>query len=233
MIQLASVFLDGEQAPILNELDLVVKLGEVIGLIGLAGCGKSSILKLASGSIQANRGRVRLGQVDVTRHLDQLRQATALSTPDLVGPYDMSVAGWMSYWSSVRGGIENHEQREEEALATFGLDGLKMSLVGQLSHSQKRCLDLARVWAIDPQIYLLDQPDAFLDGRGFQCLRRAIRKLNERGRTVLIATNSPNLPYRMCQRVVKVKNGYIADGDQRTRGDEDFQSFIYQAQGWK
>ena len=233
MIQLASVFLDGEQAPILNELDLVVKLGEVIGLIGLAGCGKSSILKLASGSIQANRGRVRLGQVDVTRHLDQLRQATALSTPDLVGPYDMSVAGWMSYWSSVRGGIENHEQREAEALATFGLDGLKMSLVGQLSHSQKRCLDLARVWAIDPQVYLLDQPDAFLDGRGFQCLRRAIRKLNERGRTVLIATNSPNLPYRMCQRVVKVKNGYIADGDQRTRGDEDFQSFIYQAQGWK
>ena len=233
MIQLASVFLDGEQAPILNELDLVVKLGEVIGLIGLAGCGKSSMLKLASGSIQANRGRVRLGQVDVTRHLDQLRQATALSTPDLVGPYDMSVAGWMSYWSSVRGGIENHEQREAEALATFGLDGLKMSLVGQLSHSQKRCLDLARVWAIDPQVYLLDQPDAFLDGRGFQCLRRAIRKLNERGRTVLIATNSPNLPYRMCQRVVKVKNGYIADGDQRTRGDEDFQSFIYQAQGWK
>ena len=233
MIQLASVFLDGEQAPVLNELDLVAKLGEVIGLIGLAGCGKSSILKLASGSIQANRGRVRLGQVDVTRHLDQLRQATALSTPDLVGPYDMSVAGWMSYWSSVRGGIENHEEREHEALTTFGLDNLKMSLVGQLSHSQKRCLDLARVWAIDPQIYLLDQPDAFLDGRGFQCLRRAIRKLNERGRTVLIATNSPNLPYRMCQRVVKVKNGYIADGDQRTRSDEDFQSFIYQAQGWK
>ncbi len=233
MIQLASVFLDGEQAPVLNELDLVVKLGEVIGLIGLAGCGKSSILKLASGSIQANRGRIRLGQVDVTRHLDQLREATALSTPDLVGPYDMSVAGWMSYWSSVRGGIDNHEEREAKALETFGLEGLKMSLVGQLSHSQKRCLDLARVWAIDPQVYLLDQPDAFLDGTGFQFLRRAIRKLNERGRTVLIATNSPNLPYRMCQRVVKVNNGYIAEGDQRVRSDEDFQTFIYQAQGWK
>lgn len=233
MIQLASVFLDGEQGPVLNELDLVVKLGEVIGLVGLAGCGKSSILKLASGSIRPNRGRIRIGQKDVTRHLDQLRNATALSTPELVGPYDLSVAGWMSYWSSVRGGIEDRENREEEALTTFGLSSFKMLPVGQLSHSHKRCLDLARVWAIDPQVYLLDQPDAFLDGVGFQCLRRAIRKLNERGKTVVIATNSPNLPFRMCQRVVQVKNGYISEGDQRSQNDEDFQSFIYQAQGWK
>ena len=105
--------------------------------------------------------------------------------------------------------------------------------VSHLSHSQRRCLDLARVWAIDPDIYLLDQPDAFLDGLAFQCLRRAIRKLNDRGKTVVIATNSPNLPYRMCQRVVWVKNGYISEGDQRSQNDEDFQSFIYQAQGWK
>ncbi len=233
MIQLASVFLDGELAPVLNELDLVVKLGEVIGLVGLAGCGKSSVLKLASGSLKPNRGRIRLGQKDVTRHLDQLRRATAISTPELVGPYDLSVDGWMSYWSSVRGEIRDREAREEEALMTFGLIPYKMLPVSNLSHSQRRCLDLARVWAIDPEIYLLDQPDAFLDGIAFQCLRRAIRKLNDRGKTVLIATNSPNLPFRMCQRVVWVKNGYIAEGDQRQKSDEDFQSFIYHAQGWK
>ena len=233
MIQLASVFLDGELAPVLNELDLVVKLGEVVGLVGLAGCGKSSILKLASGSVSPNRGRVRLGQRDVTRHLEQLRKATAISTPELVGPFDLSVGGWMSYWSSVRGDIKDREEREEEALSTFGLTSLKMLPVSNLSHSQRRCLDLARVWAIDPEIYLLDQPDVFLDGLAFQCLRRAIRKLNDRGKTVIIATNSPNLPFRMCQRVVWVKNGYIAEGDQRAQGDEDFQSFIYHAQGWK
>lgn len=233
MIQLASIFLDGEQAPVLNELDLVVNLGEVIGLVGLAGSGKSSVLRLASGSLQPNRGRIRLGQRDVTRHLNQLRQATALSTPDLLGPFDLTVDGWMTYWSSVRGGIDNRQEREEEALKIFGLRPYRMFSVSQLSHSQRRCLDLARVWAIDPEVYLLDQPDAFLDGLAFQCLRRAIRKLNDRGKTVIIATNSPNLPFRICQRVVWVKNGYISEGDQRVQSDEDFQSFIYKAQGWK
>lgn len=233
MIQLASVFLDGEQAPILNELDLSVRTGELVGLIGLAGCGKSAILKLASGAMYPNRGRLRLGLKDVTRHLDQLRQATALSTPELVGPYDLSVSGWMSYWSSVRGGIEHREERESEALATFGLNNVSSTPVSQLSHVQRRCLDLARIWAIDPSIYLLDQPDAFLDGVAFNQLRRALRKLNDRGRTVIISTNSPNLPIRMCQRVVHVKNGYISSGDERLQSDEDFQSFIYRAQGWR
>ena len=233
MIQLASVFLDGEQGPLLNELDLAVKTGELVGLVGLAGCGKSSILKLASGAMYPNRGRLRLGLKDVTRHLDQLRHATALSTPELVGPYDLSVSGWMSYWSSVRGGIEDREARERNALETFGLSSLGARPVSQLSHSQKRCLDLARVWAIDPAIYLLDQPDAFLDGVCFHHLRKALRKLNDRGKTILIATNSPNLPIRMCQRVVHVKNGYISSGDQRSQTDEDFQSFIYKAQGWR
>ena len=233
MIQLASIFLDGEQGPILNELDLSVKIGETVGLIGLSGSGKSAVLKLASGAFQPNRGRIRIKLIDVTRHLSQLCAATALSTPELVGPYDLSVGGWMSYWSSVRGNIDNHEVRETEALTTFGLSSHRLSPVSQLSHSQRRCLDLARVWAIDPPIYLLDQPDAFLDGVSFQLLRKALSKLKERGRTVLIATNSPNFPFKICHRVMRMKNGYIWSGDQRTPDDEDFQSFIYQAQGWK
>ena len=233
MIQLASIFLDGEQGPILNELDLSVKIGEMIGLIGLSGSGKSAVLKLASGAVRPNRGRIRIKLVDVTRHLNQLSAATALSTPDLVGPYDLSVGGWMSYWSSVRGGIENHAQREDEALATFGLTQQRLTPVSQLSHSQKRCLDLARVWAIDPSIYLLDQPDAFLDGVSFQLLRKALNKLKERGKTVILVTNSPNFPFKICHRVMRMKSGYIWSGDQRTPDAEDFQSFIYQAQGWK
>lgn len=233
MIHLASIFLDGEQGPILNELDLAVKIGETIGLIGLSGSGKSSVLKLASGALRPNRGRIRIQLMDVTRHPNQLSAATALSTPDLVGPYDLSVGGWMSYWSSVRGGIENHVEREELALETFGLTHHRLTPVSQLSHCQKRCLDLARVWAIDPSIYLLDQPDAFLDGVSFQLLRKALNKLKERGKTVILATNSPNFPFKICHRVMRMKSGYIWSGDQRTPESEDFQSFIYQAQGWK
>lgn len=233
MIHLASIFLDGEQGPILNELDLSVKIGETVGLIGLSGSGKSSALKVASGALHPNRGRIRIEMVDVTRHPQQLSAATALSTPDLVGPYDLSVGGWMSYWSSVRGGIEDHVERETQALEAFGLMEHRLVPVSQLSHSQRRCLDLARVWAIDPAIYLLDQPDAFLDGASFQLLRRALKKLRERGKTVILATNSPNFPFKICHRVMYMKNGYIWSGDHRTPEDEDFQSFIYQAQGWK
>ena len=232
MIELVSIFLDGEQGPILNEFDLKVRAGEVVSVIGTSGGGKSAVLRLASGAKRPNRGRLRLQGRDVTNRLDLLKQDTALSTPELVGPYDLSVAGWMTYWSSVRRlPSEGLAERELKALATFGLGEVRELPVSMLSHCQRRCLDLARIWAIDPNIYLLDNPDAHLDGVSFHRLRRAIRDLHERGRTVLVATTYPNLPYHSCQRVIHMKNGAVVDSCKHD--DENFQNFIYKAQGWR
>jgi ABC-type multidrug transport system ATPase subunit len=232
MIELISVFLNGEHGPILNDFELKLRAGEVVSIVGTSGGGKSMVLRLASGALRPNRGRLRLGGRDVTNHLELLRKETALSTPELVGPYDLSVAGWMNYWSSVRRlPAKNLAERESNALATFGLLEMREFPVSMLSHGQKRCLDLARVWAIDPNIYLLDNPDAHLDGVSFHRLRRAIRKLHDRGKTVLISTTYPNLPYRSSQKVVHMKNGAIVNSC--LRDEEDFQVFIYKAQGWR
>jgi len=232
MIELVSVFLDGEHGPILNDFDLKIRAGEVVSIIGTAGGGKSAVLRLASGAQRPNRGRLRLEGRDVTNRLNLLRQDTALSTPELVGPYDLSVAGWMTYWSSVRrlpsAGLA---EREANALSIFGLTEVREMPVSMLSHCQQKCLDLARVWAIDPNIYLLDNPDAHLDGLSFHRLRRALRKLHERGRTVLISTTYPNLPYRSSQRAVHMQNGAVMES--RNHDHEEFQSFIYKAQGWR
>ena len=232
MIDLVNIFLNGEYGPILNEFDLKVRTGEVVGLIGRAGGGKSEVLRLASGAQRPNRGRLRLAGCDVTNHLHRLREDTALSTPDLAGPYNLTVDGWMNYWSSIRG-IRSSDIRDRElkALATFGLLESREKVVHMLSHGQKRCLDLARIWAIDPSIYLLDHPDAFLDGFAFRALCDAIDKVQEKGKTVILSTTLPNLPRQVCHKVVHVKHGAVIAS--KSKGSDQYKEFIYKAQGWK
>lgn len=230
MIDLVSIFLEGEQGYILNELELKVGAGEVVGLIGPSGSGKSAALRLASGAQRPQRGRLRLEGKDVTNHLERLRKNTALSTAELCGPYDLSVSGWMSYWSSVRGLKGRVHEREAEALEVFGLTDVRDHPISWLSHGQRRLLDLARVWAINPSVYLLDNPDMCLDGKGFRKLTRAIRKVHEQGKTVILATTYPNLPMKVCRRVASMKGGCVMEV--KRREEDQFTAFITKAQGW-
>jgi len=232
VIELVRVFLNGEHGPILNDFCLHTAPGEAVALLGAAGSGRSAALAVASGAVQAHRGRVRLGSVEHTRRPAALRRATGLSTPDLMGPYDMSAAGWLSYWSSAQeGSSADLAAREVRALRSFGLEGVSERLVSQLSHAQRRSLDLARLWVEDPSVYLLDQPCAFLDGHSFWRLVLVLQRLKESRRTLIIATNEYNLASQVCDRAVFVEKG--VNVEEMGKDSPQYKEFVRRALGWK
>jgi ABC-type multidrug transport system ATPase subunit len=229
MIDLVGITLLNESKVILKDFDLKVRVGEVVGLVGLSGSGKSHVLSLASGALTPKKGRLRLEGRDVTNHREKLKEATALSSIDLLGPYHLSVDSWLEYWLSLYS-IPNLNQVKMNTLEALDLSNAHMTLVKDLSLGQRRLLDLARVFAIDPKIYLLDCPDLGLDGKSFRKLIKLIRGLSEQGKSVILTTNFPSLPIKVCTRVVELKNGSIVD--EKIQG-EGFSDFISKAQGWQ
>ena len=137
MLELKQIFLDGEHGPILKSFDLSVGVGEAVALVGLAGSGCSAVLAVASGAVQAHRGRVRFGRVEFTRRPHALREHTGLSDSELMGPFDLSVEGWLSYWSSAQG-VDSREaaSRQDHALHIFGLEPLRAHSVSQRPRSR-------------------------------------------------------------------------------------------------
>ncbi|MEE2643511.1 MAG: ABC transporter ATP-binding protein [Myxococcota bacterium] len=217
----------------LSGLHLQIRLGEVVGLVGQSGAGKSLILKIAAGQVRPSRGRIRLEGVDVRGRPLKLRAAVALSTPLLPGPYELSVADWMRYWSTHRGLGGPLAEREREALERFGLADRSTQLVAHLSLGQRRLLDLARVWAVGPKLLLLDAPEYGVDGQGLRLIVRAIRWAQSQRHTVVIATTFPGLPVKVCDRVIHLQDGLIVDERREEQGGlSDLADFVKQAQGW-
>jgi ABC-type multidrug transport system ATPase subunit len=229
MIDLVGITLLNESKVILKDFDLKVRTGEIIGLLGLSGSGKSHILSLASGALVPKKGRMRLEGCDVTNQRQKLKEATALSTPEILGPYHLSVDSWLEYWLSLYD-VPNINQVKIDVLNQLELNDIHLTLVKDLSLGQRRMLDIARLIAIDPKIYLLDSPDIGLDGKAFRKLIKLIRSLSDKGKTVIIATNFPSLPIKSCTRCVEVKNGQIVE--EKRAGTDGYSDFISKAQGW-
>jgi ABC-type multidrug transport system ATPase subunit len=229
MIDLVGITLLNESKVILKDFDLKVRTGEVIGLLGLSGSGKSHVLSLASGALVPKKGRLRLEGCDVTNQRQKLREATALSTTDILGPYHLSVDSWLEYWLSLYD-VPEINQVKINVLEQVDLSEIHLTLVKDLSLGQRRMLDIARLLAIDPKIYLLDAPDMGLDGKSFRKLIKLIRALSDRGKTVMIATNFPSLPIKACTRSVELKNGQIIE--EKRAGTDGYSEFISKAQGW-
>jgi ABC-type multidrug transport system ATPase subunit len=232
MLELKQIFLDGEHGPILKSFDLSVGVGEAVALVGLAGSGCSAVLAVASGAVQAHRGRVRFGRVEFTRRPHALREHTGLSDAELMGPFDLSVEGWLSYWSSAQG-VDPREaaSRQDHALHIFGLEPLRAHSVSQLSQAQRRNLDLARLRVFNPTVYLLDHPCAFMDGFSFWKLVDEINHLKRQGHSFVIATNEYNLPAKVCDRAIFVEGGDPVE--ECEKGSPRFKDFVRRSLGWK
>ncbi|XXQ68842.1 type I secretion system permease/ATPase [Neisseriaceae bacterium B1] len=214
-----------KDAPIaVRNLNLHIKAGEKVAILGTIGSGKSTLLKLAAGLYEPAQGNVTLDNVDL-RQLDPnflrnnvvlLNQAPRLFLGTLRENMDLARTD----------GFSSSDQDLINALSRFGLDkiiqshpqGLDMPLGedGQgLSGGQKQIIALARLTLKQPRVVLLDEPTTGLDGD------TEIRALNALSRwaqdkTMIVVTHRPQV-LQMVQRIVVINNGTVAmDGPRDT-----------------
>ncbi len=202
--------------PIVNNIDVSIKKGQILSLIGPNGSGKSTILKSITKQLKVIDGVVFLSgsPINDINSRDMARRAAVVLTerpkPELMTCGDVVAVGRYPYTGML--GILSASDKEKinEALCLVNALDLKDRCFSEVSDGQLQRIMLARAICQEPEIIILDEPVSFLDIRyAVEILDILRRMASERGVTVIMSLHELNYAKRVSDRVMCVKDGYM------------------------
>ena len=200
----------------LRDVSLELRQGEVVGLIGPNGAGKSTLVNILSGFDRPTRGRVLLGDRDVTRWSAHRRGRQGLAR---TFQHSHSFGGL-----SVRENVEvaalgvgasqrKAAKRADELLGLLGLTPYAGQPASAVAHGDERRLGVARALAAEPRFVLMDEPAAGLSEAEVPRFATAVRTVQERGAGVLLVDHNVALVFEVCERIYVLDQGAtLAEG---------------------
>ncbi len=177
----------GPKPPVLDDVSLTLRAGEVTWIGGRNGAGKTTLLRLAAGILLPQRGSVRIGELTpASKRGLYRRQIGFLSAGDRSLQARMRVAQQLDYWARLA--YVPRERRAELVamnLRRFGLGELAERRVDRMSQGQRQRIRLAMAFLHEPRVVLLDEPRNSLDDDGYEVLSTQIERAVAAGATVL------------------------------------------------
>ena len=220
MIQLHNVFKRFGGRMAVEDLTLQVPAGEIYGLLGHNGAGKSTAIGMMLGQVWPTSGAVRICGHDVTSHRRQALQKVGaiFESPAF---YDY-LSGWRNLDILSSYTAPTPPGRILEVIRWVGLLGREHSKVRTYSHGMRARLALAQALLPGPDLLILDEPGDGLDPEGIHEMRQTILRLHrELGLTILLSSHLLNEVEQLCTRIAvlnhgrKVFEGALADTRQR------------------
>lgn len=209
-----------------SEIDLTIKQGEFVFIVGSSGAGKSTLMQLISGTIRPNKGSVKLDNLNlglvppwfrpmVYRSFGIVRQESQLMRKRTIHDNLMM---------AVRAGIgvdkEQMKEKVTKALGIVGMSGKGPKYPGELSLGECRRIELARAIINSPPILMLDELTANLDEDGIWDMMHLLTHMNHQGTTVVMATHASMFVNILRRRVITLVDGQIAADMERGRYGE-------------
>jgi ABC-2 type transport system ATP-binding protein len=177
----------GPKPPVLDDVSLTLRSGEVTWIGGRNGAGKTTLLRLAAGILLPQRGSVRIGELTpASKRGLYRRQIGFLSAGDRSLQARMRVSQQLDYWARLA--YVPRERRAElvaVSLQRFGLGEFAERRVDRMSQGQRQRIRLAMAFLHEPRVVLLDEPRNSLDDDGYEVLATQIERAVAGGATVL------------------------------------------------
>jgi ABC-2 type transport system ATP-binding protein len=196
-----------------EDLDLEVPEGEILGFLGPNGAGKSTTIKILTGLVHPTSGSARVNGWDVAT--DELQARADLGyLPEVVGLYeDMTGRQYLHYTGRFYERTSSEVvRRTEQLLDAVGLRDAGGRRIGGYSKGMRQRLGLAGALFHDPSVLVLDEPLTGLDPEGVLGMRRAIRRLGQ-DKTIFLCSHELHSVEALCDRAVIVDDGRVrADG---------------------
>jgi iron complex transport system ATP-binding protein len=203
-------------------LEVSLKTGEVLALLGPNGSGKTTLLKTLLGLLPPRSGEVRLGHRKLASHSARERARRIAYVPQShTATFAFTVETIVLMGRTAHGTIFSRPSAADRVVATrmmerFGIAHLADRPYTKISGGERQLALLARALAQEPQFIVLDEPTASLDFGNQGRVMQEIRALGASGHGVLFTTHDPNHAMRAANRALLLRNGKcIADGDVR------------------
>ncbi|MBN1793483.1 MAG: ABC transporter ATP-binding protein [Candidatus Omnitrophica bacterium] len=216
MIDVVNVRKSFRGRPVLRSLNLTIKRGETMVIIGRSGCGKSVLLKHIVGLLKPDSGQVLVGGIDITkihgRELDKIRlkfgmlfQGAALFDSLTVGEN----VGFLLNEHALFGPDEI-TRKVAESLAHVGLSGIEHMKPAELSGGMKKRVGLARAICHNPEVIFYDEPTTGIDPIMADVINNLIVALNKKlNTTSIVVTHDMVSAYKVATRIAMLYEGAI------------------------
>ena len=193
----------GEPLPVLEHINVSIRAGEIIGLLGRSGSGKSTLLRIAAGLMKPTSGEV----VYRGAHLTEPAEGIAVVFQTF------ALFPWLTVLENVEAGLDalglprgQARQRAQEAIDLIGLDGFQSAYPRELSGGMRQRVGFARAMATRPDVLLMDEPFSALDVLTAETLRTDFLDLWEERqlptKSVLMVTHNIEEAVLMCDRLL-------------------------------
>ncbi len=211
----------------LDDVSLNLLPGEIHGLIGPNGSGKTTMLNLLSGYYRPDEGDVLLDGTKLSGHSVQQRArlgiARTFQKPRLLGTLTVLDNAMLGAWRDVASGFLTTafalprtlgeeralRSRAEELIHGVGLGHAVDRRANLLEHAEQRFLEIARALALRPRYLLLDEPAGGLTGAEIDHLRRIVEVVRDSGIGVLLVEHHTDFVFRICGRVTTLDRGRL------------------------
>ncbi len=202
----------------LEDIELEIKPGEFVSLVGKSGAGKSTLLKLLIAEEKPTKGRVVVGEYELNklrpRQVPFLRRQIGTVFQDFKLLPTKNAYENVAFALEVEGRPQPEiEELVPEVLDMVGLADKRHNFPHELSGGEKQRVAIARAMIHRPAVLIADEPTGNLDDTNAEEIVRLILKINELGTTVILATHNRHIVNNLGKRVVSMTNGRIVSDE--------------------
>ncbi len=200
---------------VLREINLSFFQSTVYGIFGPNGSGKSTLIKLLAGILKPVKGNIRLNnkylnsrkKKEIAKEIGYLPQENPISSE--ISVYYFLLLSRYSYLGFLKEFDREDFNSVESVIEKFKLNGIKERPINKLSGGERRKVMLASLFVVSPEIFLLDEPDSFLDPANRKEIEEILNLLRKENKTLIFTSHSLELITSLSDRIIGLKDGKI------------------------
>lgn len=210
MIKITNVSKKYGKKEIINNMNLEIPSGKIVGFIGPNGSGKSTTIKMMTGITNITSGNITINEKDITKNPIEAKREFGLvpDSPDMF--LQFKVLEYFNFIADIYGiSKEDREKRIKEYSNKFEIEKYLQEQINDLSHGTRQKVIVIGVLIQNPKVWILDEPLTGLDPNAAYVLKELMKEHAKKGNTVFFSTHVLEVAQKLCDEIIILKDGNV------------------------